>query len=77
MIKPDEIIDTLIKYYEADVNKHIMNVEIMLHNPLAFHDHDKFNEAIQNQLDLITEADDRKNALFMVQEFLNEVEPFE
>ena len=75
MIKPDEIIDTLIKHYDAIINTHIMNIEIMLHNPLAFHDHDKFNEAVQNQLDLITEADDRKNALFMVQEFLNEDEP--
>ena len=49
-----------------------MNIEIMLHNPLAFHDHDKFNEAIENQLDLITESKDRKDALIMVQNYLNE-----
>ena len=72
MIKPEDIINTLIDYYESDINKHIMNIEIMLHNPLAFHDHDKFNEAIENQLDLITESKDRKDALIMVQNYLNE-----
>jgi hypothetical protein len=70
MIKPEDIINTLIDYYESDINKHIMNIEIMLHNPLAFHDHDKFNEAIENQLDLITESKDRKEALLLVRDYL-------
>ena len=71
MIEPNDIINTMLDYYDADINKHIMNIEIMLHNPLAFHDHDKFNEAVENQLDLITESKDRKDALLLVQDFLN------
>jgi len=39
---------------------------------MAFHDHDKFNEALESQLDLITESKDRKDALLMVQDHLNE-----
>jgi hypothetical protein len=65
MINRNDIIDTLMDYYDSDINKHILNIEIMLHNPLAFHDHDKFNEAVENQLDLITESKDRKDALLL------------
>jgi len=71
MIEPNDIINTMLDYYDADINKHIMNIEIMLNNPMAFHDHDKFNEAVENQLDLITESKDRKDALLLVQDFLN------
>ena len=78
MIESNDIINTMLDYYDADINKHIMNIEIMLHNPLAFHDHDKFNEAVENQLDLITESKDRKDALLLVQDFLNAgMVPFE
>ena len=75
MISRKEIIHTLMDYYESAINKHILNVEIMLENPLAFHDHDKFNEAVEAQLDLITESKDRKDALFMVLNYIEEVEP--
>jgi hypothetical protein len=47
-----------------------MNIEIMISNPMAFHDHDKFNEAIESQLDLITESKDRKEALLLVRDYL-------
>ena len=78
MIEPNDIINTMLDYYDADINKHIMNIEIMLSNPMAFHDHDKFNEAVENQLDLITESKDRKKALLLVQDFLNAgMVPFE
>jgi len=75
MISRKEIIHTLMDYYESDINKHILNVEIMLENPLAFHDHDKFNEAVEAQLDLITESKDRKDALLTVLNYIEEVEP--
>ena len=75
MISRKEIIHTLMDYYEADINKHILNIEIMLENPLAFHDHDKFNEAVEAQLDLITESKDRKDALLTVLNYIEEVEP--
>ena len=71
MIESNDIINTMLDYYDADINKHIMNIEIMLTNPMAFHDHDKFNEAVECQLDLITESKDRKDALLLVQDFLN------
>jgi len=77
MISRKEIIHTLMDYYESAINKHILNVEIMLENPLAFHDHDKFNEAVEAQLDLITESKDRKDALFMVLNYIEEVEPLD
>jgi hypothetical protein len=74
MIKPNDIINTMLDYYDSDINKHIMNIEIMLRNPMAFHDHDKFNEALESQLDFITESKDRKDALLLVQDYLNEEE---
>ena len=72
MIKPNDIINTMLDYYDSDINKHLMNIEIMISNPMAFHDHDKFNEALESQLDLITESRDRKQALILVQDHLNE-----
>ena len=77
MINRKEIIHTLMDYYESAINKHILNVEIMLENPLAFHDHDKFNEAVEAQLDLITESKDRKDALLTVLNYIEEDEPLE
>lgn len=77
MINRKEISHTLMDYYEADINKHILNIEIMLENPLAFHDHDKFNEAVEAQLDLITESKDRRDALIMVLNYIEEVEPLD
>lgn len=70
MIKPDDIVNTMLDYYDSDINKHLMNIEIMITNPMAFHDHDKFNEAIESQLDLITESKDRKEALLLVRDYL-------
>ena len=72
MIKPNDIINTMLDYYDSDINKHLMNIEIMISNPMAFHDHDKFNEAIESKLDFITESRDRKQALILVQDHLNE-----
>ena len=72
MLNPNQILKTMRSYYEADMKKHAMAIEVIISNPMAFHDHDKFNEALESQLDLITESKDRKHALLMVQDHLNE-----
>jgi len=68
MLDPDTIINTMRSYYEADVKKHAMAVEVIISNPMAFHDHDAFYEAIEKQLKLLMESQDYLEGLDIVSE---------
>lgn len=57
------ILETLKDYYQSDVYKHALSVEIMLKNPMAFHDHDAFYEAVESQLKQMIESKDYVEAL--------------
>lgn len=49
-----EIIKTLKQHFEAHISKHKMNVDIMLANPMAIHDHTNLMEAIETEIDKIS-----------------------
>ena len=66
MLTPEQIMSTMRSYYEADVKKHALAVEVIISNPMAFHDHDAFYEAIESQLKLLMESKDYLEGLDIV-----------
>jgi hypothetical protein len=54
-----EIISVLKKHFEAHIDKHKMNVDIMLNNPMALHDHTDLMGAIEKEVNQISEYMDK------------------
>jgi hypothetical protein len=54
-----EIISVLKQHFEAHILKHKMNVDIMLANPMAIHDHTDLMGAIEKEIELIAEYQDK------------------
>jgi hypothetical protein len=54
-----EIINVLKQHFEAHILKHKMNVDIMLSNPMAIHDHTDLMGAIEKEVELIAEYQDK------------------
>ena len=59
----DEIKQVLRKQFQANIDKHAMNVRIMLNNPMAIHDHTDFMGAVELELGYIAEYKDKLEAL--------------
>ena len=59
----ENIVNTLTAHFEAHIQKHKMNIEIMLNNPMAIHDHTDFMGAIELELAHIAEYEDKLEAL--------------
>lgn len=54
-----EIISVLKQNFEAHILKHKMNVDIMLENPMAIHDHTDLMSAIEKEVNQISEYMDK------------------
>jgi len=54
-----QIIQTLIQHFESHIVKHKMNVEVMLSNPIAIHDHTDLMGAIEKEVAQIAEYMDK------------------
>lgn len=54
-----EIVGVLKQHFEAHIEKHRMNVDIMLSNPMAIHDHTDLMTAIENEVAKIAEYMDK------------------
>jgi hypothetical protein len=54
-----EIIGVLKQHFEAHILKHKMNVDIMLNNPMALHDHTDLMDAIEKEVEQIAEYQDK------------------
>lgn len=59
----NDIINTLKAHFTAHMAKHKMNVEIMLANPMAIHDHTDYMEAVEKEIDKISEYMDKLEVL--------------
>ena len=53
------MIGVLKQHFEAHILKHKMNVDIMLANPMAIHDHTDLMGAIEKEIELIAEYQDK------------------
>lgn len=58
-----EIINTLKQHFESHILKHKMNVDIMLSNPMAIHDHTDYMGAIEKEIGQISEYMDKLEVL--------------
>lgn len=54
-----EMIGVLKQHFEAHILKHKMNVDIMLSNPMAIHDHTDLMDAIEKEVALMAEYQDK------------------
>lgn len=59
----ETIINTLKAHFDANIQRHKMNIEIMLNNPMAIHDHTDYMGAIELELAQIAEYEDKLEAL--------------
>lgn len=57
------MIGVLKQHFEAYILKHKMNVDIMLSNPMAIHDHTDLMDAIEKEVALIAEYHDKLEAM--------------
>jgi hypothetical protein len=58
-----QLVDSLAAQFSAQISKHKMNVEIMLNNPMAIHDHTDWMTAVETELAHIAEYEDKLEAL--------------
>ena len=54
-----EIISVLKEHFKAHILKHKLNVDIMLNNPMALHDHTDLMDAIEKEIAQIAEYQDK------------------
>ena len=54
-----EIINVLKQHFEAHILKHKMNIDIMLGNPMAIHEHEDLMSAIEKEVAMIAEYMDK------------------
>jgi hypothetical protein len=59
----DEIKMVLRKHFQSHIEKHAMNVRVMMNNPMAIHEHTDFMGAIELELGHIAEYKDKLEAL--------------
>jgi hypothetical protein len=58
-----KIIKASISHFESHIEKHKMNIEVMLANPMAIHDHTDIMTAIETELEHIAEYEDKLEAI--------------
>lgn len=59
----DDIKHVLRKQFQAGIDKHAMNVRVMMNNPMAIHEHTDFIGAIELELAQIAEYKDKLEAM--------------
>ena len=59
----ENIISTLKASFESSIQRHKLNIEIMLNKPMAIHEHTDFMGAIELELAQIAEYEDKLEAL--------------
>jgi hypothetical protein len=63
MIMRKEMLETLRVHFTSHILKHKMNVEVMLNNPIAIHDHTDIMTAMENEIASMAEYKDKLEVL--------------
>ena len=58
-----EIYNTLRRHFQSHVDKHAMNIRIMVDKPMAIHEHTDFMTAVEHELAQMAEYQDKLEAL--------------
>jgi hypothetical protein len=59
----EQLIQALEANFSAGIIKHKMNVEVMLNNPMAIHDHTDWMGAVDREIAHIAEYEDKLSVL--------------
>jgi hypothetical protein len=59
----EKLLNALEANFSAQILKHKMNVEIMLNNPMAIHDHTDWMSAVEIEISRIAEYEDKLEVL--------------
>ena len=59
----ENIVTALKASFEASIQKHKLNIDIMLNNPMAIHEHTDFMGAVELELAQIAEYEDKLEVL--------------
>ena len=54
-----QLIEASKEHFRAHINKHRMNIEVMLNNPTAIHEHSDIMDAIEKEVAQIAEYMDK------------------
>jgi hypothetical protein len=58
-----KLLETARAHFESNIHRHRMNVEIMLNNPMAIHDHTDWMAAMEAEIAHIAEYEDKLEVL--------------
>lgn len=59
----DKILIAARQHFRSHIEKHKMNIEIMLSNPMAIHDHTDFMTALEDEVSKVAEYRDKLEVL--------------
>lgn len=52
-------VKVLSAYFEGHIAKHLMNINVMMNNPMAIHDHTDYTGAIEKELEIVADYEDK------------------
>ena len=55
----EQLINALIAHAHGDIQKHVVNIEVYLNNPVGIGDHSNIVEAIEKELNMISKYQDQ------------------
>ena len=59
----NQIISALLAHAQGDIQKHKMNVEVYLNNPVGIGEHPDVMEAIEQELNMIAKYEDQVSVI--------------
>ena len=59
----NQIISALLAHAQGDIQKHKMNVEVYLNNPVGIGEHSDIMEAIETELNMIAKYEDQVSVI--------------
>ena len=59
----EQLIKALLAHAQGDIQKHKMNVEVYLNNPVGIGEHSDIMEAIETELNMIAKYEDQVTVL--------------
>ena len=59
----EQIVNALIAHAQGDIQKHKMNVEVYLKNPVGIGEHSNVMEAIEEELNMIAKYEDQVSVI--------------
>ena len=59
----EQLIKALLAHAQGDIQKHKMNVEVYLNNPVGIGEHSDIMEAIETELNMIAKYEDQVSVI--------------